>query len=43
MMLFDYVESLTGARIRFQDTGMYQVFMTRPDLMADSIAWLALE
>jgi len=32
-----------GARLRFQDSGMFQVFAMRPDLMEDSIAWLALE
>lgn len=42
-MIFEFVDSLKGARIRFQDTGMYPVFALRPDLMEDSIAWLALE
>lgn len=42
-MNFSFVDSLKGARLRFQDSGMFQVFAMRPDLMEDSIAWLALE
>lgn len=42
-MIFTHVQSLRGARIRFQDPGMYLVFAMRPDLMQDSTAWLALE
>lgn len=42
-VIFEYVDNLAGARLRFQDTGMYPVFGMRPDLMEDSIAWFALE
>lgn len=42
-VIFEYVDDLAGARLRFQDTGMYPVFGMRPDLMEGSIAWFALE
>ena len=42
-MIFEYVDNLVGARLRFQDTGIYPVFGMRPDLMEGSIAWFSLE
>ena len=42
-LVFEFVVSLKDARIRYRDSGMHQVFMLRPDLMEDSVAWLALE
>jgi hypothetical protein len=42
-VIFEYVDDLVGARLRFQDTGIYPVFGMRPDLMEGSIAWFSLE